>query len=147
MDVILDGEVVTALAEVGASGVSLPPTVVLSSSKTSHASVVSQDDPGHLQIRLVTAELARKHARATPKDKSEPTTGVLAFEGEFVSGNTSLVSIGYTLFCAVLSSYHPSSETSRKKRSACSAGRAPILKMKDVTMRKRPFVAAQSLRK
>lgn len=145
---IHDGEVVTALAEVGASDVSLPPTVVLSSSKTSHASVVSQDDPGRLQIRLVTAELARKHARATPKDKSEPTTGVLAFEGEFVSGNTSLVSIGYTLFCTFLSSYHPfGSETSRKKRSVFSAGRAPISKMKDVTMRKRPFVAALSPRK
>jgi hypothetical protein len=53
--------------------------------------IAQPDEPCRMQVRLVTAELARNHAKETPKDSSEPTNGVLAFEGEFISGNTTLV--------------------------------------------------------
>lgn len=43
------------------------------------------------QIRLVTAEMARNHAKEVLKETSEPSNGVLAFNGEFVSGNTTIV--------------------------------------------------------
>ncbi|PVF99226.1 hypothetical protein CPB86DRAFT_315970 [Serendipita vermifera] len=45
------------------------------------------DEPTRLQIRIVTAENARAFAKENPKQQLEPTNGVLAFDGEFVSGN------------------------------------------------------------
>ncbi|KAG6918191.1 hypothetical protein DXG01_015979 [Tephrocybe rancida] len=47
-------------------------------------------EPTRFQIRLVTAELARLHAKGTLKDSTEPVNGVLAFGGHFVSGNTAV---------------------------------------------------------
>ncbi|KAJ6518100.1 hypothetical protein C8R47DRAFT_1086007, partial [Mycena vitilis] len=55
--------------------------------------VADVDPPPGMQIRLVTAELARLHAKATPREKSEATNGVFAFGGEFVDGNTTLKSL------------------------------------------------------
>ena len=52
------------------------------------------DDPrGHVQVRLFTAELAREEAKNVVKEGRGNVDGVLAFEGEFVSGNTTLVCI------------------------------------------------------
>ncbi|KAJ7677170.1 hypothetical protein B0H17DRAFT_123065 [Mycena rosella] len=57
---------------------------------TSTEVTASPEEPTRLQIRFVTAELARVYARGTPKEQSEATNGVLAFDGESVSGNTTL---------------------------------------------------------
>jgi hypothetical protein len=57
------------------------------------AFVIPEDDthsPG-VRIKLVTAELARKYAKATPKEISTPTNGVAAFNGSYVSVDTTLV--------------------------------------------------------
>jgi hypothetical protein len=49
------------------------------------------DAPDAVQIRLVTAEIARMHAKKNPKDQTTSDAGVLAFDGEFVNRNTTLV--------------------------------------------------------
>ncbi|KAG6844814.1 hypothetical protein H0H87_003481 [Tephrocybe sp. NHM501043] len=48
------------------------------------------EEHNRYQIRLITAELARAHAKETLKESTEPTNGILAFDGQFVSGNTTL---------------------------------------------------------
>jgi hypothetical protein len=45
-----------------------------------------------MQIRIVTAEAARAFAKENPKQQVEPTNGILAFDGEYVSGNVTFVS-------------------------------------------------------
>jgi hypothetical protein len=50
------------------------------------------DEPTRLQIRIVTAESARAFAKENPTQQLEPTNGVHAFDGEFVSGNVTFVS-------------------------------------------------------
>jgi hypothetical protein len=78
-----------------------------------------QHNPGALKIRLVTAEMARKYARDNPKDISEPTNAVFAFDGEFVSRDATLVMpflwIGSRLIATIR-------ETFRKRRRACLGG-------------------------
>jgi hypothetical protein len=56
-------------------------------------SVVPDDDmhSPRVRIRFVTAELARKYAKATPKEISEPNNGVAGFNGSYVSIDTTLV--------------------------------------------------------
>ena len=61
-----------------------------------------EPSPSRIQIRLVSAALARSHAKGSMKEGSEPTNGVLAFDGQFVSGHTSLVRFTVTLHFPVL---------------------------------------------
>ncbi|KAJ6627692.1 hypothetical protein B0H10DRAFT_1905503 [Mycena sp. CBHHK59/15] len=92
VDMIEEGDVVTARAGAPAARIIEPPQSHVSlKSRAEYAT--SSDEPERFQMRLVTAEHARLHARRTPKDQSEPTTGVFAFDGEFVSGNTTLRSL------------------------------------------------------
>jgi hypothetical protein len=55
--------------------------------------VAELNEPGRIQIRLVSAELARRNAASfkTGVNAHNDGDGVLAFEGEFISGNTTLV--------------------------------------------------------
>ena len=56
--------------------------------------IAEPNEPSRIQIRLVSAELARSHASAVRNGASATDIeGALAFEGEFISGNTSLVNI------------------------------------------------------
>ena len=56
--------------------------------------IAEPNEPSRIQIRLVSAELARSHASAVRNGASATAIdGVFAFEGEFISGNTSLVNI------------------------------------------------------
>jgi hypothetical protein len=50
------------------------------------------DEPIRLRIQVITAEAARAFAKENPKRQLEPTNGVLAFDGEYVSGNVTFVS-------------------------------------------------------
>ncbi|KAG6886551.1 hypothetical protein C0992_003430 [Termitomyces sp. T32_za158] len=95
VDIILDSDVVIARsrqeesdgdlhAHMSKSQVLGSPTLIESRSKQQYH---GRDG---FQIRLVTAELARKHAKEALKETSEPSNGVLAFDGEFVSGNTTI---------------------------------------------------------
>ncbi|KAK7050214.1 putative bifunctional E2/E3 enzyme [Favolaschia claudopus] len=51
---------------------------------------ISHESTKRFQIRFVSAKQAVAYAQETPREQSEPTNGVLAFDGEFVSGNTTL---------------------------------------------------------
>lgn len=48
-------------------------------------------DQRRFLFSVVTAEVARAHARQHPQDNTEPTNGVLAFNGESVGENVTLV--------------------------------------------------------
>ncbi|KAJ7648948.1 hypothetical protein DFH06DRAFT_1300213, partial [Mycena polygramma] len=48
------------------------------------------DTTERFKIKFVTAQDAIAHARQTPRERSEPTNGVFGFDGELVSGNTTL---------------------------------------------------------
>ncbi len=92
LDTIRDDELVTARA------VSNPPidNPAENVPKFSLSKQINNAEPGgrsRIQIRLVTAQLARLHARATLKDGSTAIKNIFAFDGAFVSGNTSLVTI------------------------------------------------------
>ena len=93
LDTIFDDELVTARA----ISTSIKPPVDTPAKNTTQPSQSNQryiaepTEPNRIQICLVTAELARAHARATLKDGKGPINGILAFDGEFISGNTSLV--------------------------------------------------------
>ena len=52
---------------------------------------IRKDEPGRFKITFINAELARDHAKKTRKDNSEPLNGILAFNGELVSRNTTVV--------------------------------------------------------
>lgn len=53
---------------------------------------IAQPDPvDRFKIEFITAELAIGHARQTPREQSEATNGVFAFDGELISGSTTLV--------------------------------------------------------
>lgn len=58
-----------------------------------HASMDAENRPGRFRLRLITAELARQRAKKTPTELSESTNDLLAFDGEFVGGNTTFVSV------------------------------------------------------
>jgi hypothetical protein len=86
LDTICEGEIVTA-KEVSISP-NPPidnPVKIPQSKKQAH--VPGSGGPGRIQIRLITAQLARDHVRATLKENDN----VFAFDGAFISGNTSLV--------------------------------------------------------
>jgi hypothetical protein len=74
--------------------VEMTPASTSNTSSSKHPFIASKDDPSRLQIRLVTAEMARKYASATPKEISEPTNSVLAFDGEYVNASATLVTPG-----------------------------------------------------
>ncbi|KAJ6627691.1 hypothetical protein B0H10DRAFT_1941048 [Mycena sp. CBHHK59/15] len=46
-------------------------------------SSLAVDEPERFQIQFVTAELARQHARQTPKEHSTAKSGIFAFDSEF----------------------------------------------------------------
>ena len=50
-------------------------------------------EPSRIQISLVTAQLTRAHARATLQDGSTTLNNTFAFDGAFINGNASLVTI------------------------------------------------------
>ncbi|KAJ7827101.1 hypothetical protein B0H13DRAFT_2439813 [Mycena leptocephala] len=91
IDTIGDGDIVTArLASIDTQ----PHPALVSSS--SFAPTVAQlpqnigpDMTPRFKISFVTAENAVSHAKLTPREQNEPL-GVLGFDGEFVSGNTTL---------------------------------------------------------
>jgi len=94
LDTIRDDELVTARA------VSNPPIdnrdPAENVPKPSLSKQINNAESGGrsgIQIRLVTAQLARLHARGTLKDGSTTIKNIFAFDGAFVSGNTSLVTI------------------------------------------------------
>jgi hypothetical protein len=58
-------------------------------SDTSH--IAHPDEPIRMQVRVVTADIARDFAKEKPKEQTEPTNGILAFEGELISGNVTFV--------------------------------------------------------
>jgi len=96
LDTIRDNELVTsrAIPKPTSHGGSTSPVKKSHPSSRGYITKSSNDEPGRIQIRLVSAEMARVHARATLKHGGSTTTikaGVLAFDGEFISGNTSLV--------------------------------------------------------
>ncbi|GLB39236.1 hypothetical protein LshimejAT787_0603980 [Lyophyllum shimeji] len=64
---------------------SLPPTKPMG-----QAEGEERKEPARFQIRLVTADLARAYAKETLTESTEPTNGMLAFDAEFVSGNTTV---------------------------------------------------------
>jgi hypothetical protein len=118
MDTHRDDELIIARPLSNLSRSAAPDANIQTSSKTSphsesHVSkpqhshrVISRPEepsPGHIQIRLVSAALARSHAKESLKEGSEPTNGVLAFDGQFISGHTSLVCFPVMLRFPVLS--------------------------------------------
>ncbi|KAJ7446553.1 hypothetical protein FB451DRAFT_1412223 [Mycena latifolia] len=93
VDTIAEGDIVTARSCAVPMGgaVSAPKTESRNDTPlTSPVVHAAPEEPARAQFRFVTAELARAHARSTPKEQSEATNGILAFDGEFVSGNTPL---------------------------------------------------------
>ncbi|KAJ7472928.1 hypothetical protein B0H11DRAFT_1919124 [Mycena galericulata] len=91
VDTIPEGEHVTARSSVLSGAISKFESFSGPDSPADVSKIkTSQDDPGRFQFRFVTAEMARLHARHTPKDLGEPSNGKAAFGGEFVSGNTTL---------------------------------------------------------
>jgi hypothetical protein len=86
---IADNDIITARsANTGDAGPNLLPP-----------SLSDSDTTERFKIKFVTAEHAVIHARQTPRERSEPVNGVIGFDGEFVSGNTTLVR---ARFCVVL---------------------------------------------
>jgi hypothetical protein len=55
--------------------------------------VAEPNEPSRIQIRLVSAEMARRNAVSFKNGMNPDNDGILAFEGEFISGNTTLVTI------------------------------------------------------
>lgn len=90
VDMIAEGEIVTARPYTNMAAPARKAEPTLDTGLVNSAIECSPEEPVRVQIRLVTAELARAHARSTPKEQSAATNGLLAFDGEFVSGNTSL---------------------------------------------------------
>jgi hypothetical protein len=97
VDIILDNDIVTArpsLRPLGISNSFQPTEVGLPAAPAPHVQgrLKTSFEPGRVQISFITAELARSHARKNLKVNSEPSNGVLAFDGELVSCNTTVVS-------------------------------------------------------
>ena len=116
VDTLRDDEILIARPLPNLSRSPTPDANIQTSSRTSHSEshmskpqhshlVVSRPEepsPSRIQIRLVSAALARSHAKGSMKEGSQPTNGVLAFDGQFVSGHTSLVRFTVTLHFPVL---------------------------------------------
>ncbi|KAJ7230547.1 hypothetical protein GGX14DRAFT_583780 [Mycena pura] len=94
LDTIMDGEIVHAkrLADKGISSSSgtttgdedVPMVDINPDPISEHVSIVPEEDIQSPRVRIdfVTAELARKYAKATPKEISVPSNGVAAFNGK-----------------------------------------------------------------
>jgi hypothetical protein len=99
LDTIRDDELVTArtistsVKAPDDSSVNKPPSSQSYPGPSKQQYATEPHEPSRIQIRLVTAALARVHARATLKDRNVAQHGIFAFDGEFISGNTSLVTI------------------------------------------------------
>lgn len=97
INVIADSEIVTARPVTVSPDsnhhrrVSNPPPYVGEVIGKPATQIRDESTGGRLQIQLVTAQLARQHAASNLKDTSLPSNGTLAFDGQLVSGNTSLV--------------------------------------------------------
>ncbi|KAJ7737751.1 hypothetical protein B0H16DRAFT_103670 [Mycena metata] len=83
VDLIAEGDIVTAkLANTIFSNIgdaileAMPPAL--------------PDTAERFKFEFITAEQALSHARATPRAQSEPSSGSKAFDGEHISGNTTL---------------------------------------------------------
>ena len=93
LDTICEGEVVTA-REVSSPNRPIDnPVKKNPPSKQALSHLAESGEPCRIQIRLVTAQLARDYVRGTLKDNPTATNNVFAFDGAFISGNTSLVTI------------------------------------------------------
>ncbi|KAJ7581814.1 hypothetical protein C8J56DRAFT_1029289 [Mycena floridula] len=96
VDIIVEGELVTArygstTLDDDDDDVEMRPISPQKPHPAPQDSSSSSPDPvDRLQIRLVTAEMARRHANATPKETSEPPNSIPAFDGEFINANMSL---------------------------------------------------------
>ena len=75
------------------------PVSPIKSEKTSRKSASNDSQIGRIKISFVDAQTARNYAIATAKEASEVpfSNGVLAFDGEYVSGNTTLASFSFSL--------------------------------------------------
>lgn len=86
INVILDGEVVTVTTR--------QPTIVARPKgyihRTESLPITEPGEPGRMLITLITASLARGYASFNPTGEATEA-GFLAFDGEYVSGNTTLV--------------------------------------------------------
>ena len=92
LDTICEGELVTA-REVSISPNPPIDNPVFNIPRSKQAHLPESGGPCRIQIRLVTAQLARDHVRATLKDNATTIDNIFAFDGAFINGNTSLVTI------------------------------------------------------
>ncbi|KAK0457420.1 uncharacterized protein EV420DRAFT_1548064 [Desarmillaria tabescens] len=118
VDCIEDGEFVTARYHLQhPAQIDSKPSEAL----TSSVPEVPAIEPGRFRLRLVTAKSARDYARQTPKDQQENPNGVHCFEGQAISGNTTLSSLR-TEACRVLGwgEYEEDNECQHEPESACS---------------------------
>ncbi|TFK70120.1 hypothetical protein BDN72DRAFT_795723 [Pluteus cervinus] len=105
IDLISDGEIVTARVQRGTEDITDPspsqnqdtemadpPPYSRAAAKRVPAQRSTDDGDkfGRVRITLVSAQLARSFAAGNTKTLDLPQNGVQAFEGEFISGNTSL---------------------------------------------------------
>jgi hypothetical protein len=85
--IIRDGELVIASSK----GMTAPNSITKRRPRTDKSHIAHPDEPSRMQVRLVTAELARDFAKENPKLQVEPANGILAFDGELISGNVTFV--------------------------------------------------------
>ena len=91
IDTIRDGEVVVATS----TALAAPSTTTKPKRGLDKSHIAHPDEPSRIQIQIVTADHARTFAKENPKQQIEPTSGILAFEGEFISGNVTFVRVLY----------------------------------------------------
>ncbi len=105
IDCIEDGEIVTArYCSQQPAQIDLNPPKPFTSSVPEASAI----EPGRFKVRLIAAKSARDYARQTPKEQGEHPNGVHCFEGQAISGNTTLVReilhlfVQCMTFCSVL---------------------------------------------
>ena len=86
-----DDEIVTARAV--SISPNLPIDNTVKNTPQSRRYIAESRGPSHIQIRLVMAQLAQVHARATLKGDSSTINKIFTFNSAFIIGNTSLVTI------------------------------------------------------
>jgi hypothetical protein len=79
---------------------SIKPTPQLRTYPSAWQYVAEPEEPSRMRIRIISAELARRHASAL-RNGARAIDGILAFEGEFIDGNTSLVTIQSQCFVVI----------------------------------------------
>ncbi|KAJ6568825.1 hypothetical protein B0H19DRAFT_687758 [Mycena capillaripes] len=93
VDMIGDNDIVIARS-ISIADSDIPQShVLVPSSPSAPAQLPPSEDLDtvkRFKIAFVTAEHAATHAKETPRDQSEPESGVFGFDGEFVSQNTTL---------------------------------------------------------